>query len=381
VAWSEAAEKLLTAKEDDAQWKDSFVIFAHTTGYLSVLAATGHPPAHTRDGEDFAAPQRGLFLLTHPDRPAYYRPGNEPAIMWALAQYAWSVGNRESAEKWLTRASEAVSGTRMSYLQATIARDLIPSLLLSDRYEDAVDAGVRACQALQVFRSRPPQEQDPLGEGFDLDAAVADLSPEQQTHIETCALIFAVVPAFMHIGALAIEDRERAYAAAQSLAGVCREVGEHAHNSRLWSGVAEILERASSDIRRARDLYDLSITYEGDTYMPLRVLGYLASSMHGTVDESFGTQLATMQTLFAWYPPGSQTYEWLLLPYLESFWTSRFREARFQFRSPSLVEAELAQAVSRPPQERLRAILRAVRLGLNVSGLEDALHWLSRNPS
>jgi tetratricopeptide (TPR) repeat protein len=380
-AWSEAAEKLFAVREEDDQWKDSFVIFAHMTGYLSSLAATGHPPAHTRDGEEFAAPERGLFLLTHPDRPAYYRAGSEPGIMWALAQYAWAVGDREGAAKWLARASDAVSNTRMSYLQATIARDLIPSLILSDRYEDAVDAGIRSCQALQVFRSRPSEEQDPFGEGFDLDAAVAGLTPEHRAQVEICTLIFAVVPAFMHIGALATENREHAYSAARSLAAVCREVGEHAHDSRLWSGVGAVLERASSDVRRARDLYDLSITFEGDNYRPLRVLGYLASSIHGNVDESFAAQLATIETLFAWYPPGSQTYERLLLPYLEKFWTSRFREARFQFRAPSLVEAELAQAVSRPPQERLRAILRAVRLGVNVSGLEEALHWLSRDPS
>lgn len=107
----------------------------------------------------------------------------------------------------------------------------------------------------------------------------------------------------------------------------------------------------------------------------------LGSSLHGNVDEAFSAQLATMEGLFAWYPPDSPTHHQLLLPYIERFWTMAFCEARFQFRSPSLVETELAQARNSPASKRVRAILRAVRLGVNVRGLDQALLWLASDAS
>ena len=87
--------------------------------------------------------------------------------------------------------------------------------------------------------------------------------------------------------------------------------------------------------------------------------------------------LVAAQQLLAWFPSDSTVYRRFVLPFFEDFWRVHFADARFLFRAPAAVDEALAAARQLPDQDRLRAILRAVHIGVRVRGVERQLSWLS----
>ncbi len=92
--------------------------------------------------------------------------------------------------------------------------------------------------------------------------------------------------------------------------------------------------------------------------------------------EAFTAQIYVMEALFNWIPPNGTAHRQVLLPYIQEFWTNRIRE-RFFFYTPTVVEAALTEARSVPETQRIRAILRAVRIGVWVKLPQQALDWLN----
>jgi hypothetical protein len=124
-------------------------------------------------------------------------------------------------------------------------------------------------------------------------------------------------------------------------------------------------------------LIDRSHAFGEDGYTPVRILYCLGAALHGRVEEALMAQLCVMEVLFAWMPPSWGSHRRLLLPYVEQFWGDRIARQRFSFRGPSAVEAALVQAKSVPQDQRVRAILRAVRVGVRVSAPEQTSAWLN----
>jgi hypothetical protein len=374
-AWSEAAERLFAARDDSDQWKDTFVVFGHMNSYLTSLATTGRPLDRIQDGSDWVPPQRGLFLLTVPGRVAYYRPSADAALMWLLAQYGDAVGNDKLAVRWLSRASEAV-GDRLTVMQSTIARDLIPTLLLDDRYDDVIDNGLRVALALHAFRLAQASAH-PLKEETDLAAIVDRMSAEQRAAAERDAMPLAVIPAMLRIGTLALTDQEAAFRAGRTVASACRQVSDGARDRQLWEGVADVFDRTCREEATSQQLIDLSRTFRQGEHAALGVLCYLGAALHGTVEEAFAAQLCVMEALFTWAPPRWGVHRRLLIPYVEQFWGHRLARQRFSFCAPSAVEAALAEARMTSLDQRVRAVLRAVRIGAQVAIPGQCLAWLN----
>jgi hypothetical protein len=208
-----------------------------------------------------------------------------------------------------------------------------------------------------------------------LDRLVAEMSPACRKQVDRFAMIMAVIPAFFRIGLVAMSDREAATQNAGRLAGICRQLANAATDSRFWLGSADLFDKVASNAS-LQDFLDCSNSFDVSECQELRILGYLATTFAGNVAESFSAHLAVIATVLSWYPPNTATHQKLLLPYLEEFWTSSFRSARFYFRSPALVEHELSAAVAAPADQRVLAILRAVHAGFRPVGLSEAESWL-----
>ena len=114
------------------------------------------------------------------------------------------------------------------------------------------------------------------------------------------------------------------------------------------TAAAEIYE-AVADNEDAQAILKLAHTFDGDTWQELRVMGYLAVSVTGSLEAAYGSQLASIQVLMSWYPADSSTYAKVLLPFIELYWRESFRRQRFSFRSPSVVEPGAARGTGRSP--------------------------------
>jgi hypothetical protein len=129
-------------------------------------------------------------------------------------------------------------------------------------------------------------------------------------------------------------------------------------------------------------LVELGNSFDAGESPELRVLAYLGAAMHAVPAEAFCAQLVAMQRLCLWFPPGSAVHRLVLLPYVEGFWRRVVEQSRFYFSAPGLVAGAIGPALAAPEAERLKAILRAVRLGFfNLApSLQTALAWLSAKP-
>lgn len=377
-AWSEAAERMLLTAKRDNEWKDSFVLFGHIHSYLVQLATIGKPPEQSLDGGPYAPPQQGMFFTSHPQRIDYYRDEHVAGNMWFMSQYARSAHDEKSASEWARRATDAIDGMPQTHVTASIRSEMIPDLLNADEFAEAMDAGIGGSEAMVAVKEVAEKQQEAIPHDTPLESLVAQLSSEGRKSADRFVIISAVVPAFLRIGCIAMSDRATANIFAAQTAALSRQASEGATDRRFFLGSAQILDKIS-DEATLHAFRELAHSFDTSQYQELRVLGYLASTLAADPKSAFAAQLASMQTVFSWYPPDSATHTKLLVPYIETFWTTSFRERRFQFRSPSLIEQELASATTADRTRKVRAILHAVRPGVRTVGLDDSLEWLDRD--
>lgn len=377
ATWSEAAERLIESRDESDEWKDLFVIFSHQSSYLTSMALKGQPPSVTATGEEFAAPHRGVFVRTSPGRLAYFRPSSVRTIMWLLSQYANASGNDQAAASWIGRASAGIDPSRLKFVEAMIGRDMISGLVVAGSYADAIDAALRYCHAVQVFGPVPTQGLDALEAGVDAARSLSTLSAAQRESIERGAALLAVVPAACWVGALIAQDRDRGRTACRSLSSACRQTSMGASDPGLMTALADMLDRFCRDHESARDLVTFGNSIPADSRRALVIMAYLGASLHGSPEEAFNSQLAVMRALFECCPPNQLVHRQLLLPFVERFWTGMFDQRRFGFSNPSVVEEALAQARQAPVEHRVKAILRAVRLGVTSRADGATTAWLN----
>jgi hypothetical protein len=378
--WLEAAERLLRAEADDDAWRDLSVIFAHTTSYLTDLAANGQPPAKSRDGSEFTALRRGWFLITVSGRAALYFGGAKAGLCWLMARYAEAAGAKEESLRWLSRAAEATEEVPGSYLQAGIGMEMIPMLVAADRYEAAVQAGVQGARSMvAVLSGERGDFQRLVQPGRDQSAEAAALSDAQARRAEHFARIAALVPAMVRVARRALEDSPGAFAAGQKVASLCHQFSAVARVPELWMAAGEVFSEVCRDGVSDRQLVERGTGFDAQESPELRVLAYVGAAIHADPFQAFCSQVASAPCLLRWYPGDSLTYRVILLPYLEDYWRRVLDHGRFHFNAPGLVVEPMRAALEGPEDRRARAILLAVRQGFFriPSNLHEAIQWLS----
>lgn len=376
ATWSVAAERLIEGRDDSDDWKDLFVIFSHQTAYLTSMARSGRPPGALPSGEEFTAPIRGVFTRTDPRRVALFRQSSVPTVMWMLSQYATAAGDDDSAARWLSRAATPIDPTRLRFVESIIGFDMIPGLIASGKYADALDSALRYCHANEVF-SGPIRSQDELEREVDLTESWNGLSAEQRETIERRAAYFAVLPASFSVGLSMLGNVAEGINQGRLLASVCRQVVGKANDPALWTTMADILERTYEERASGHDLVTLGNSFSGSSHHVLTILAYLGASLHAGPSDAFNAQLAVMRVLFSYFPPDSAIHRQLFLPLIENLWVNSFEQRRFAFTTPTLVEESLTQARQMPVERRMKAILRAIRHGVTTRADVATTAWLN----
>jgi hypothetical protein len=376
--WAEAGERLFGARNRGPVWKDLVVVFGHTHNFLAQMAMFGQAPDRACDGSQYAAPRQGMFFTSHPDRINYFREDTIPSLMWIMSQYARSAGDEVAAAEWLRRAVDEIATKPSSFHQATIQRDMVPSLLLADRFEEAIEAGIRGSQSMVAAKEIASRQTEAISPDTRLEDMVAQLSSEGRRLVDRFAVISAVVPALLRIGSQSLTDRPVANAHANRVACLCRQIALDASDPVFWNGAAAVFDTISASAN-VREILRVSNSFSNGEYRELRVLGYLAASLAEEPEATFQAQLASLPTFFSWYPPGDHTHSRLLIPFIEAYWVRAIRTTRFKLRSPDQVEAQLERALATEPACRVKAVLRAVRPAFRLESPGEMLTWLNQD--
>jgi hypothetical protein len=374
--WLQAAERLFSSKADEDEWRSLFTSFAHASLHFEQLASTGRPPERTGYGEPWAAPFRGMFLRHSRALAERYRPVLEAQLAAILANYAEGCSDAAKADTWHLRAREAAA-TRPSELAARTQLRAVPTLVGQGRYEEAIRAAREGAQTVLAIRKERTAGRDPERADFDLNAAVAALEESDRKGVDESAAQIVLIPAILRTCTLSVADGAQGAVNAAQLAAVCASVSVSAADATLWNLCREILELSWSGGAAHSEIADKALSAEARARPVVQVAARLCAGRHAQIGEAFMGQLSVMPTLASWYPPGSAVYRRLLLPFVEAFWTDALDKQRAFIRSPELVQGAFHEACEGPPAARLRAIFRALQIGIRVSGIPPAIvRWL-----
>src|SRR5207245_7775304 len=119
-----------------------------------------------------------------------------------------------------------------------IGHDMIPGLITSGKYADAIDAGLRYCHANHLFTPQI-QNREAMERGVDLAASWNGLPVAQREMIERRAALLAVLPAACWVGRRTLESEEEGIAQGRLLASACRQIGSTATEPALWTALAD----------------------------------------------------------------------------------------------------------------------------------------------
>lgn len=375
--WNRAAEKLFHAERRDNEWKEMVVIFSHIQGFFTTLSATGQAIKEFASGDEYAAPQQGIFFTLNSARLEYLHPETIPGVKWLLSKYASACMNEDAAEFWLEEAIRELDELQTVGVADTIRMDLIPTLLQKDRFDGAIDAAIRGTRTGMALRRLFERGENRLAvSDAEVRQLILELPQTQQQDAERFAVTAALIPATFRVLAIAKADYQTAIEQLLRLSALCRQVAHLAIDPRYWSGAAEVFDTLATTGCSFADVIRVAHRYRDCGCTEVQLIAYVGASIVLTPGDALFSQLAVMNWISSQFPPNSETYRKVILPSVESFWTESFRSSRFHFHSPSLVEEQLLRAIQHEPSKRLRAILRAVHLGLTIRGIPDGVAWL-----
>lgn len=378
VPWNKAAEYLLASRADSAEWKELFVVYGHANGYFSMLAHEGYPPTELEDGEPYAPPTRGIFLIRNPKRAALYTEERECFIFAQLAMFAEAVGKDDIASKWALQGLDLARANNQLLVLSMLSADNIPYLLQNDRYSESLDFALES-QAISVAIGEERRAgRDTTRIDFDFDAILGSGSNNLRQKAEYYAAMAGLLPMAFRIGTLKITQVERARSCADEVVKLCQQISATAADPDLWLITAELFEKTYLQDASSAELMHRSNALDPDDYQALRAIGYLGATLQTAVSlkDALSTHLAIMPYVFNIHKPPTAMYRLIILPFIVDYWTQAFEKMRFRFRSPKLVEADLHEAKQAPERLRAQFILRTIAQGLDLRLPTEVKQWL-----
>jgi len=376
--WERAAELVLASKVDADAWRDLFIVFAHVSSYLCSMADHGEPRGKTPTGEPYAPPECGMFIGPYRSgRAALYDARRDCFLPAQVAIFAEGIGNDERAAHWTWRAIEAARESNVCAAMVDPGLRAMPTLLLDNRFAEALDIGVETGQAVTAFALERESGGDPMRPGFNVVATLGPREGEAWRRAEYNGAKAAALPIAFRLGHLLLTNREEGKAHAQEVAVLCRQMGAGSADPDLWAGSAELFDDMAEGRLSIRTLLDMAENYHKRECAVLSALARLCASLHPDCDlrDAFASQIYETR-YFLEAIPQSATYRRVVVPFLSAFWRSRFDNMRFAFSAPRLVERQLEDAEGLPAEQRAQAIFRVISEGLGLKLGTRIREWL-----
>jgi hypothetical protein len=343
-------------------WKDLFAVFAHICGYFTALAKTGNPPVSTEAGEAYEAPRRGIFLTRNSARVSYYNPSRDCFLPTQLASLAEAIGDDERSLAWALRGLDMAREAQQLLPLVSLGRNIIPQLVLENRYAEVLDLAVELGRLLVVLPQVSQSGRNILEPGIDVQAVLDSSTRQFWRNTESFAMILGVLPIIFHIADLAIRQPELARRQAIDLAAMCREILDLSDSQSLWITAVEIIEQIhlqqSTCVELISQYQSLS---SPDRILP--ILGLMTATLQENAPllEVLRVHLSIIEQVQRLVNPQSTAYRRIILPYLLNYWRTAVEKVMFRFNDPQQVANILYQVQNLPIEQQSQAILSVIQ--------------------
>lgn len=376
--WEQAGEKLFACKADTDDWREVFVIYGHVSGYLTPLACGGTPPISTLDGSPYLKPERGIFFTHASGRAKFYNKSVDSYLTLHLADFADAVGDDKRAAVWTRRGMDMAREANQLTALPVFVMNAIPHLLLDDRYAEVLDLALESGAICIADRQHRQAGGEPLASNLDVEAILGLKPNELWQQAEGDAAVMGLLPIAFRLSTVASSQPELAQTQAVEVAAICRRVGTTAVNQQFWTTAAELLENIYLRETSCLELLQRGNTFAAQDDDVLWTISYLGATFQSDakLQNALMAHVYITRRMYLSLKPSSVTYRRIVLPFLSTYWTTKFEKMRFRFRSPRLIEKELSETKSVPEERRAQSILRAVASGLGISTLSEFAQWL-----
>jgi hypothetical protein len=374
----EAAERLLSAKRDADSWKQLFIVFAHTSGYLCHLASRGKPPPEGMDGESYAPPKRGAFLMDNKALVTLYDPAKELFLTVQLAMFASGVKNDDRAVSWALQGIDTARERKQHVALPLFGYILVPHLLKTNRYTDALDLALEASAIMVAGSIQINAGGKALGIGpgeLDVGSLLGQKPSDSWRKAEELSLATGLLPAAFRIGTVALLDAKARSTNAAEVAEACRRIGANASAKDLWTSAADVIELAFVHRISGRDLVQMVNRFEDET---LRMIAYIGASLcndfplQSVCEAHLVAVHYAHKTLGSTYP----VYRQIVLPFVSDYWLKILHDRHSHSIPPSPVLRAIAKIPSIPEEKRAQAILAIAARNLRATVTPSQGEWL-----
>ena len=378
--WEKAINYLLKYQKDTDDWKSLSMVCRHVLGYFAYLASNGIPPEVNLYGSPYAAPELGLFSKYNPHLARNSGNHSQEAIFVLLSNFAEAVGNDQKVAYWGLKGIDNYRANGKKAGFPTLCCNVTPKLLLDDKYIETVDLSLDAGAILVAHEKLLQTTSNVFSiDNVDVDEILGAKSNNIWRRVENYAAHFSLVPIAFHLCTLMLSQSEIIETRAKEVVDICRQVNVTATDRYLWTSAAELFEILYRQDISVRELIDRSNIF-AEEYDMLWAIGYLISSVlkTTTLRNALKAQFHLTKSLYAKdFKPTSTTYRRLILPFLQTYWTTTFNKMRFQFRTPRLIEERLAEVENIPEAQRAQSIFKIISLGLDVNLSDELKQWNS----
>lgn len=377
-SWDSAGEHLLANRSDTDAWKEVFVIYGHVSGYLTMLATRGEPPTELYDGQPYTAPTRGIFLTYNSQRVRFYNRSRDSLLMAQLTMFAEAVRRDDRMATWAAYGLDLARTDQQWFVFTELSRDMIPHLLLSDRYAEVLDAALDFGPLYEALQELYRRNGDPLQDTLNVEELLGPKPNRQWLMADYRSAFFGLIPIVFRLSTIAGDQREQACTQALEVASLCRQISVNRVYQQLWETAAALFETIGAERPGFNALMERSNELQGEFDNVLQTIGYLGAlwQPEATLEGALAIHLNVVPLVYRLFTPPSAMYRQIILPYLTQYWLRAIEQERFRFRTPVIVERDLQRYRDLPERERAQAILRTVVYGLGMVVSPDVQQWL-----
>ena len=357
-------------------------------GFITSVVAAGEPPPSNPNGQPSVKPFIGIFTKFSFAAGMWYQLQNGdllgPVVLPnLLSEFAAAVGEDERCWIWATRGLDRARELGLYSHHALLCRHAAAALIDRNRLVDSIGLMVEGCVAAvaaKINREAGLIVDEP---GTAASSVLGNKPNENWDLAEVWAIGQGVLPVFIRIADLSINDAASAKACAVDVSATISEVAEASVSPGRWKSVIQCLKDTFISPVASAELYERGRAAAKADQTAEFAMHYIAATVVPSrpLRESALLHCHAVHAIELLFGSGSPLTRQVVAPFIIRFWQNVFDNERFRLSSPNSAAEAFKAALVHSDGLRVQAIFAAVlpAVGATKQNLSGSVRaWLER---